>query len=240
MSVYKKYKQAIITDAVTKGLNPDVEMKDSGIEWIGMIPEHWKITKIKALYNIVLGKMLCNEPKSATDTYENYLCSQNVKWGGVDTTTVKKMWFSQKEKELYLIYEGEVLITEGGSIGESCIYHNEMNPCYIQNAVHKANHKREDDLNNILQYWMQVLYACGYFSMICNKATISHYTKEKVENTPIIKIPFDEQKKIVTYLDKICEEIDKLITKKEELLADLESYKKSLIYEYVTGKKECL
>lgn len=234
---YKKYKQSVITETVTKGLNPDVEMKDSGVDWIGNIPEHWEITKVKFLYNIILGKMLCNEPKDETYTLENYLCSQNIKWNGIDTTTIKKMWFSEQEKSLYLLNEGDLVITEGGSIGESCIYKGEYAPCYIQNAVHKAT-GRGKNKNKLLYYWLQTLETVGYFNVICNRATIAHYTKEKVENTPIIHIPQDEQEEIVEFLDKKCTEIDNLISAKEQLIADMESYKKSLIYEYVTGKKE--
>lgn len=80
--------------------------------------------------------------------------------------------------------------------------------------------------------------SCGYLDLICNKATIAHYTKEKLQNTPILKVPLKEQAGIVNYLDKKCTEIDNLITKKQELITQLETYKKSLIYECVTGKKE--
>ena len=172
---YKKYKQSIITEAVTKGLNPNVEMKDSGIEWIGEIPKHWKVTKVKNLYDIILGKMLCPSPKNETYTLENYLCSQNIKWGKLNTNLVKKMWFSPEEKKMYLLKQGDLIITEGGSIGESCIYNGEFFPCYIQNAVHKATGKNKN-FNKFLFYWLYTLEAVGYFSMICNRATIAHYT----------------------------------------------------------------
>lgn len=234
---YKKYKQAVIVEVITKGLDNTVPMKDSGINWIGQIPATWKMTKIKFLYEIVLGKMLCNEPKDETYTLENYFCSQNVKWKGVDTTTVKKMYFSQEEKETYLLKKGDLMITEGGSVGESCIYNGEASPCYIQNAIHKARGKNMN-MNKYLFYWMQVLESVGYFSMICNRATIAHYTKEKVENTPIINMPVDVQYEVVEYLDAKCSEIDALIAKKETFVEEMETYKKSLIYEYVTGKKE--
>ena len=85
---------------------------------------------------------------------------------------------------------------------------------------------------------MTVVVLSGYLDIICNKATIRHYTREKLANTPILSIPIKEQHNIVNYLDRKCNKIDNLIIKKEQLISDLESYKKSLIYEYVTGKKQ--
>lgn len=234
---YKKYKQSVITEAVTKGLNPNVEMKDSEIEWIGEIPKDWILTITKHTYNVTLGKMICNEPKDDSYTYENYLCSQNIKWEGIQTSDIKKMWFSKNEKERYLLQYGDILVTEGGSIGVSSVYKNEFYPCYIQNAVHKVSGKK-NSLNKFFYYWMTLVESCGYLDLICNKATIAHYTKEKLQNTPILKVPLKEQAGIVNYLDKKCTEIDNLITKKQELITQLETYKKSLIYECVTGKKE--
>jgi len=236
---YKKYKQSIITEAITKGLNPDVKMKDSGIEWIGEIPEHWKISKIKNLYEIVLGKMLCNERLSDDYTLENYLRAQNIKWDGINRENIKKMWFSKKEKEQYLLEKGDVVITEGGSVGVSAVYNGEESPCYIQNAVHRARGK-SDNINKFLYYWMTLVVSGGYMDLICNKATIAHYTKEKLENTPISFCPVPEQISIIEYLDGKIKDFDNIIRQKEKLLIDLEAYKKSLIYECVTGKREVI
>lgn len=236
---YKEYKQSIITEAVTKGLNPDVKMKDSGIEWIGEIPEHWKISKIKNLYEIVLGKMLCNERLSDDYTLENYLRAQNIKWDGINQENIKKMWFSKKEKKQYLLEKGDVVITEGGSVGVSAVYNGEESPCYIQNAVHRARGK-SDNINKFLYYWMTLVVSGGYMDLICNKATIAHYTKEKLENTPISFCPVPEQISIIEYLDGKIKDFDNIIRQKEKLLIDLEAYKKSLIYECVTGKREVI
>lgn len=85
---------------------------------------------------------------------------------------------------------------------------------------------------------MHVVFYSGYINSICNKATILHYTKEKVEKTPIVLPSIVEQKSIVNYLDSKCSEIDALLQNYEDQITTLEEYKKSLIYEYVTGKKE--
>lgn len=233
----KKYKSTIIVKAVTRGLNDDALLIDSGINWIGPIPPQGKIGKVKSMYNVTLGKMLCNEPKDDNYTLENYLCSANVKWGGVDTNISKQMWFSPKEKDIYKLNKGDLVVTEGGSVGESCIYEDEFSPCYIQNAVHKATGKN-GNMPKYLYYWLFFLHSCKYFDVVCSKATMAHYTKEKFENTPIIYLPIESQKEIVNYLDSRCSKIDRLIDIKEKKIDSLNAYRKSLIYEYVTGKKK--
>lgn len=232
----QSYKQSVITEAVTKGLDKNVPLKDSGIEWIGEIPEHWKVAKIKSFYNVILGKMVERNNDSNTGD-ENYLCAANIKWNGVDTEINKKMYFSDIEKEKYLLQYNDVLIMEGGMAGTACLYKNEFSPCYVQNSVNVCRAKKDFN-NKFLYYWMYVPYYNGYIDAICNKATIRHYTKEKVQNTPILISSLVEQQSIATYLDQKCSEIDKLISIKQQKIEKLKEYKKSLIFECVTGKRK--
>ena len=232
----QSYKQSVITEAVTKGLNKNVPLKDSGIEWIGEIPENWDITKIKNHYNVILGKMVERNNDSSTGG-ENYLCAANIKWNGVDTEINKKMYFSDVEKEKYLLQYNDVLIMEGGMAGTTCLYKNEFSPCYVQNSVNVCRAKKDFN-NKFLYYWMYVPYYNGYIDTICNKATIKHYTKEKVQNTPILVPPLSEQQSIANYLDQKCSEIDELISIKQQKIEKLKDYKKSLIFECVTGKRK--
>lgn len=206
--------------------------KDSGIAWIGEIPEHWKVAKIKSFYNVILGKMVERNNDSNTGD-ENYLCAANIKWNGVDTEINKKMYFSDIEKEKYLLQYNDVLIMEGGMAGTACLYKNEFSPCYVQNSVNVCRAKKDFN-NKFLYYWMYVPYYNGYIDAICNKATIRHYTKEKVQNTPILISSLVEQQSIATYLDQKCGEIDELITLQEEMITKLQSYKQSVITEAVT------
>lgn len=206
--------------------------KDSGIAWIGEIPEHWEVAKIKSFYNVILGKMVERNNDSNTGD-ENYLCAANIKWNGVDTEINKKMYFSDIEKEKYLLQYNDVLIMEGGMAGTACLYKNEFSPCYVQNSVNVCRAKKDFN-NKFLYYWMYVPYYNGYIDAICNKATIRHYTKEKVQNTPILISSLVEQQSIATYLDQKCGEIDELITLQEEMITKLQSYKQSVITEAVT------
>ncbi|MBR2159650.1 MAG: restriction endonuclease subunit S, partial [Campylobacter sp.] len=119
------------------------------------------------------------------------------------------------------------------------VYNNEFYPCYIQNAVHKVITKNSKKaINKFLYYWIFFIKSVGYVNLICNKATLMHFTKEKVENNFIFLPPLNEQKEIAEFLDKKCEKIDRLNENYTKQIATLKEYKKSLIYECVTGKKE--
>lgn len=233
----EEYKKAVITKAVTKGIDPNAKMKDSGVEWIGKIPESWSVGKIKNSYDVTLGKML-ETANTQNEDVNNYLCAANIKWNGVSTMPQKKMHFSAKEKTQYLLSDGDVLISEGGTAGTSCIYHNELSPCYIQNSVHRCVANKNSN-TKYLYYWMHVVFHSGYINSICHKATIMHYTKEKVEQTPIPVLSSTEQQQIVHFLDRKCTVIDTAIEKKKKAIEKWEEYKKSLIYYAVTGKIDC-
>ena len=235
IEILNDYKKSVISETVTKGLNPKAKLKDSGIEWIGKIPEGWKTSYIKRLFDITLGKMINSEKDAGL---ENYLCAANIKWTGINVGVHKQMHFSEYEKKLYLLNDGDILVMEGGMAGTAAIYHNEFYPCYIQNSVMRCRSKNATNLQTFLYYWLFAIYHLGYIDRICNRATIQHYTKEKLGNTPILFPPLPEQKAIADYLDEKCSEIDATIADKQRQLETLDEYKKSLIFEYVTGKKE--
>lgn len=234
------YKLSLITEAVTRGLDPDVPMKDSGVPWIGEIPQRCKCVAINKLFTLILGKMLTDSPKNESDTFEQYICAINVHFEGIDDTNLKKMWFSQKEKSLYKIKDGDLLIVEGGAgAGGAFIAENMFKrTVYIQNSIIIAREKEKISNTKFLYYAMYSLVKRSYIDFICNKATIPHFTKEKIGNTKIVLFSLDEQQRIAAYLDEKCARIDALLAEKDELLGKLAEYKKSLIFECVTGKRE--
>lgn len=231
----KAYKQSVITEAVTKGLDPTVPMKDSGIEWIGEIPEGWNVYKIGMFYDICLGKMLQPNKQKENDTLENYLCALNVGNNLLKLDVIKQMWFNNKEKENYLLRKGDLLVVEGGDVASSAIIDFDIKNTYFQNALHRVRSASVD--TRFLRYWLMYAKTKGYIDLICNKATIAHFTKDKFINTPIISADLKTLEAIADHLDKKCANIDKLITNKQAKIEELKDYKKSLIYEYVTGKK---
>ena len=231
------YRQTIITEAVTKGLNPNVEFVPSGVDWIGDIPKGWKVGKVSYFYSVCLGKMLQPNSSSVEDTYENYYCAANVGQNNIKYEPLKQMWFSPTEKKQYEVKVGDLLVVEGGDVASCDIVKKDMGNVYFQNALHRVRSRHFDDVR-ILRYLLMTAKKIGHIELICNKATISHFTKEKFENVRIPLPPKEEQEVIVSYLDSKCSEIDKLIALKQQKIETLKEYKKSLIFECVTGKKD--
>ena len=235
---YKKLKQAIITQAVTKGIRGDRPMKGSGIEWIGEIPAGIPISRVGLHFDIVLGKMLCSAPVDDNYTLESYYCAADVHFEGLSNGEKKKMWFSPDEKEQYCVKNGDLLVVEGGAGAGGCAIAVSTDvPIYIQNSIMIV---RSKGISNIryLRYLLECLVKKGYIDVVCNKATIPHFTKDKLANVPFIVFSQSEQEEIAEYLNEKCTGIDALIAKKQQYLTEIGNYKKSLIYEYVTGKKE--
>ena len=235
---YKKLKQAVITQAVTKGIRGDRPMKDSGIEWTSSIPYDVSISRIGLHFNIILGKMLCLTPLDETYTLESYYCAADVHFEGISKGEKKRMWFNPTEKQQYLVNNGDLLVVEGGAGAGGCaIVRENDKQMFIQNSIMIVRPK-EQSSTRYLRYLMECFVKQGYIDVVCNKATIPHFTKDKLSTMPYIVFSVDEQKEIADYLDVKCAEIDNLISKKEQYITEIENYKKSLIYEYVTGKKE--
>lgn len=231
----KEYRQAIITKSVTKGLDPNAPMKDSGIEWIGEIPNNVNVSSVKNFYNITLGKMLQPKQENENDTLEYYFCAANLGNDCLKTNDLKQMWFSVKEKEKYSLKRGDLLVVEGGDVASSSIISTDVSNIYFQNSIHRV--RPIYGLNEYLHYYLIFVKGSGYFDVNCNKATIMHFTKDKFSNLPFLIRNTEEQKKIVTFLNKEETKINRLIWIKEKKIEFLTNYKKSLIYEYVTGKK---
>lgn len=225
----ESYKVSLFSKIILKGRKFNTILNNN--------TEGFTIGRVKYYYDIVLGKMVQPNKLGYNDTLENYLCAQNIKPNGLDVSYVKQMWFNKNEKSKYILHPGDLLIVEGGSIGETAFYNGESAPCYIQNALHKVT--PSSYLNNsYLYYWLKILKSIGYFEKVCNKATISHFTKDKLENMPILILTKEECDAYVTKFNTIDKQIRNFIDLKSNKIIELERYKKSLIYEYVSGKKE--
>jgi len=234
----KKYKQSLITEAVTKGLDKNVEMQDSEFPFFDSIPKGWRVTKLGRMYEVILGKMLAPNQTENDWTLEKYYSAANINFSGISDEPYKRMWFSPKDKRIYKVNIGDLLVVEGGAgAGGSSIVENLLEDTYIQNSVLIIRSKESME-NKFLYYILFSLMNNGYMQHLGNIATFSHYTKEKVSETPIIVPSPVEQVDIINFLTEKTNEIDQLIKGKRQIIQELLQYKKSLIYEYVTGKKE--
>lgn len=233
---YKELKQAVIFEAVTKGLDKNINVYKTGNSWIPSLPVGIKLSRFGLHHDIILGKMLCPNPRNEEDTLEPYYCAANVHFDGV-TGVLKTMWFNSKEKETYVVHKNDMLIVEGGAGAGGAAIMNEEPPVstFVQNSIMIVRSHMKD--NRYSCYLVQALVKNKYVDVVCNKATIPHFTKEKVSYMPYPVFNRNERNEIANYLDERCKQIDSLIAEKESLINDLEAYKKSLIYEVVTGKR---
>ena len=179
--------------------------------------------------------MIQSNQEDYSDTLEYYLCAINVTWDGIDISNLKEMWFSNEDKKKYSIKSGDLIVCEGGDVGRASIWDGRVENCYIQNAVHRVREKK-NSLNKYLYYWLYFLKHAGYIDLICNKATIMHYTYEKFLNTILVIPHLGEQQEIINYLDEKIEEINSLKKEIEQQIQKLKEYRQSLIFEAVTGK----
>jgi len=234
IELLKEERAAIINQAVTKGLNPDAQMKDSGIEWIGEVPEHWEVKRLKYLAKIILGKMLTNVDKGGYH-YRPYLRAQNINWEKVNIEDVKKMWFSKDELHQYRLNKNDLLVSEGGEAGRTGIWGEEIEECYIQNSVHKITMKPVNDPFFFL-YTFCLYGEKGVFESVVSRISIAHLTKEKLKET-IFPVPLnDEQERISKFIGTETTKIDQTISKIENQIDLLQEYRIALISEVVTGK----
>ena len=231
---YKKLKQSVITDAVTKGVRGDRPMKDSGIEWIGDIPADWEICKIKNKFSVFSGAT----PKSE----HQELWDGNIVWiTPADYKTTDKYVISGKRtisEEGYnscgttLVPENSIIFSKRAPIGSVAISKNEL--CTNQgclSCVSKGN-------ANVLYYYYVMSAFTEIFELFGSGTTFKEISFDAFSSFYIPNPDIKEQEEIADFLDRKCAEIDKLIADKTHLLEEMESYKKSVIYEYVTGKKE--
>ena len=209
------------------------KMKDSGIEWIGEIPEGWEISKVSYFYEVQLGKMLQPQKKSETDTEEKYLCAANVGKNSLSLDALKTMWFSQTEKHQFDLKEGDLLVVEGGEVASCAIIETPVRNLFFQNALHRVRPLHNESVA-FLRYWLMTAKSYGYIDLICNKATIAHFSKEKFIALPIPVIPQDIQSKIVSFLDLECKQIDDLLSKSRSSIEEYKKLKQAVITQAVT------
>ena len=234
----KEYKLSIITEAVTNGLNQDVEMKDSGIECIGKIPVHWTIRRASTLSErIVVGVVIRPSEYFDSNGTIPFLRGMNVKDFKIST---KDLVFISEESNKVLnksiVHEGDILIVRDGNIGASCIVPKELDGSNVVSMIiFTAN---SECTSNYICYCLNSCVGKNQFEITKIGSALTHTSVSAVSRLIFSTPPIEEQRDIVAYLDKKCDAIDKTIESKYTIVEKLIEYKKSLIYEVVTGKKE--
>ena len=232
----KQYKKSVITEAVTKGLDKNVEMKDSGVEWIGKIPKHWEVYKVKYATSLIGSG---TTPKSYILEYydgdipwiqSGDLYRREYITSTLTTVTEKAL----RDNSTLTLYEPPYLVIAmyGASIGNCAI--SNIRACVNQACcVLKINSQNS---LHFLKYWF-ILSQDNFIQKAVGGGQ-PNISQIKIKQHFFVKVPIKEQNKIVKFLDSKCSEIDAIIASKQKQLEVLSDYKKSLIYEVVTGKKE--
>lgn len=222
-----EYKKALITQCVTKGLNPKIlEFKDSEIPWIGQIPKHWEIIRLGYICNKLNRKIDEND--------EPLICSNKGQVAFRDKNACGKML--SENHTMQGIQVGDIAIHGMDTWHGAIAYSNLKGK--ITGVVHVCDSKEN---NKFIVYFLQYLAIQGVYKLISNGVrgnTSDFRSWNSVKNIYIIVPPLNEQKEIAEFLDNKCEKIDNLSANYKEQIKTLKEYKKALIYECVTGKKQ--
>lgn len=240
---YKELKQAVIFEAVTKGLDKNVEMKDSGVEWIGLMPYDWQLRKVKTFSTMISKGTTPKDMSNAkTELYSvRYLKSENIKNNQLDE--FPEFYITEAvndELSRSKLTENDILfVIAGASIGKVAIMKSDLLPANTNQA--NSFIRIKDEFVDSMEYIWLLLQSIIVREVINRYAVQSAQPNISMENLGNIKLPYPssdkEREDILSFLKVKTENIDSLITEKQSLIEDLEAYKKSLIYEVVTGKR---
>lgn len=236
---YKKLKQAVITQAVTKGIRGDRPMKDSGIEWVGEIANEFAVYKFKYLLKTPM-QYGANEAGITFDkTLPRYIRITDITSDG-RLKQDNRLCIEDTVAKPYILQDGDLLFARsGGTVGKSFLYKQSYGNAAFAGYLIRAVVNRTIAVPEYVYYYTNSSIYDTWKNSIFIQSTIQNIGADRYSNMPII-VPnnIEEQRSIVEYLNERCVGIDALIRKKQQYLTEIENYKKSLIYEYVTGKRE--
>lgn len=227
----KEYKVSLVQEVVTKGLNADVSFKESGIEWIGLVPSHWQILKLKTHTSMLTPmrdrpeNLDGNIPWIRIEDYDGKYISASKEGLGVSKETVQAM-------NLKVYPVNSILCTSSCDLGKCAIVAKEL----VSNQRFINIIPDDKTFPDFLYYLL--LSNAKRLNHLSTGTIQANLSRVEFEHLRVQFPPLNEQIEIANYLDQKCESIDKQIARREQLISKLTEYKKSLIYECVTGKKE--
>jgi len=208
---------------------PYPDYRDSGVEWLGGVPKHWVVPPLRARYRVDLGKMLDTKRISGSHPVP-YLRNIDVQWDQVSIRELPEMDVKPTEYDRYTLKGGDLVVCEGGEVGRSAIWRDELALCAFQKALHRLRPRSPvDDVPRFLYYVMSAAASRGAFTAGSNPNTIPHLTGEMLRAH---RLPFpaaSEQRDIAGFLDSKTARIDALIAKKERLTELLQENRAGLI-----------
>ena len=239
IALLEEQKQAIIHQAVTGQIDvrtgkPYPIYKVCRVEWLGSVPAHWAVSRLRHRYAQCLGKML-DTKRITGEALIPYLRNSDVQWGQINTEDLPTMDILADEYGRYTVQEGDLLVCEGGDVGRCAIWSGGIEPCGFQKALHRLRPRSADrDATRFLWYVFRVAALAQAFSD-GQKSTIAHLTGDKLRAHRFVFPPVEEQRRIVDYLDNATEGIDTSIGRHRRQIDLLVEWRSVLISKVVTG-----
>ncbi|WP_287126296.1 restriction endonuclease subunit S [Desulfobacter sp.] len=240
IQLLKERKQILIQTAVTKGLDPNVPMADSGVEWIGQIPAHWEKTRLKFVSKIQSGLTLGKQYPPGNLSEYPYLRVANVQNGFFNLNDVATIYLPKNEALKYLLSKHDILVTEGGDIdklGRGTVWESDIEPCLHQNHIFAIRIVSSRINCNFIAQFMTTEKVRKYFIDTATKTTnLASTNRTTLGNLTLLIPPLNEQNKILSHIHTQSAKIDKAIDIQAQMIEKLKEYKATLINAAVTGK----
>lgn len=236
IKLLEEQKQAIIHRAVTRGLDPNVRLKPSGVEWLGDVPQDWVVASLRFRYEQCLGKMV--DAKSVTNTrLLPYLRNVDVQWDRINTEDLPRIDIGQREHERFTVRSGDLLVCEGRHLGRAAIWRGELAVCAFQKALHRLRAREpRTDLPRYLYYCLYVVHFQDAFGASSSDNSIPHLTGEMLRAFKFPFPPLSEQAAIAAHLDAACSSLNRAQTALDRAIEAMREFRTRLIADVVTGK----
>ena len=240
IALLQERRQVMIHQAVTQGLNPDVPVKDSEVEWIGKIPAHWEVKRLKFISSVQSGVTLGKSYFGKKLPSYPYIRVANVQAGYFNLDSIAEINIPNREAAKYFVRVGDILVTEGGDLdklGRGTVWKGEIQNCLHQNHIFAIRVNRSIVTSKYASLTLESDYGRKYFTTTANKTTnLASTNSTKLGNFPVVVPPLAEQADISEYTDTISKKIADAVSLKEKEIDNLRLYKMSLINSAVTGK----
>ena len=238
MELLKEKRQAVISNAVTRGLNPDAPLKPSGIEWLGDVPGHWEVIALKHIADVQTGMAKGKDFQSRETIAVPYLRVANVQDGYLDLETVATMNIPASDLKRYALKHGDVLMNEGGDfdkLGRGCVWENQIEPCITQNHVFAVRPKL------VSSRWLNAItssdFAQFYFMTRSKQSTnLASISSTNLMELPVVLPPVIEQEEILAFIAAQTFRFDTLTTEAQSAIDLLQERRSALISAAVTGQ----
>lgn len=241
ITLLQEKKQALINEVVTKGLNPNIEFKNSGIEWLGEIPKHWEIKKLKYIGEIfggVIGKTIKDFSKEYKPNFKPYITFTNVCNNAIINPNSMEYVFIDFDEKQNKVLKNDILFLQSSEtfedVGKNAIYLND-DEVYL-NTFCKGFRIEREAYPMYLNYLLSSLSYKRYFMSVCSGFTRINLRQEHFLDIPLILPPLQEQKEIAEFLDSKVAQINSAIEKTKKQIELVREYKNTLINEAVCGR----